>query len=135
MEHCDHLKPSAWKCDLVACSCDPQAAWSTSCACAEEILQVHHFITNFTEVFSHKNVDMLHPFSDDIYSGICADPNPSVSVSSELPLLTGHEPIDDNRDEDCKDESWCCSLSHHLKCIVAVLHSHSGKTSAENLSQ
>jgi hypothetical protein len=28
---------------------------------------------------------------------------------------------------------WCCSLSHHLKCIVAVQHSHSGKIDAETL--
>ena len=30
---------------------------------------------------------------------------------------------------------WCCSLSHHLKYIVAVQHSHSGKIDAEILSQ
>jgi hypothetical protein len=39
LEHCDHLKLSACKGELVASSCNPQAAWSTGRACAEEILQ------------------------------------------------------------------------------------------------
>jgi hypothetical protein len=104
MEHCDHLKPLAWKGELVARSCDPQAAWSTGRACAEEILQAHHFSANFKEVFSQENVDMLRPFPDGIYPGICADPDPSMSISSQLPLLTGHELVDDDGDEDYEDE-------------------------------
>jgi hypothetical protein len=104
MEHCDHLKPSAWKGELVARSCDPQAAWSTGRACAEEILRAHHFSANFKEVFSQENVDMLRPFPDGIYPGICADPDPSVSISSQLPPLTGHELVDDDGDEDFEDE-------------------------------
>jgi len=104
MEHCDHLKPSAWKGDIVARSCNPQAAWSAGRAHAEGILQTHHVSADFTEVFSHENVDMLRPFPDGIYPGICADPDPSVSTPAESPQLTQHEPIDDDGDDEYEDE-------------------------------
>ena len=104
MEHCDHLKPSAWKGDIVARSCNPQAAWSAGRAHAEDILQTHHVSADFTEIFSHENVDMLCPFPDGIYPGICADPDPSVSTPAESPQLTQHEPIDDNGDDEYEDE-------------------------------
>jgi hypothetical protein len=36
-----------------------KAAWSAGRARAEDILQAHHVGADFTEVFSHANVDML----------------------------------------------------------------------------
>ena len=55
------------------------------------------------------------------------------------------EPDDDEKDDDVESDKefgeiirkilWCCSLSHRLKCIVAVQHNHSSKIDAEILSQ
>lgn len=70
LEHCDHLKPSAWKGELMASSCNPEAAWFVGRACAEQVLHAYHVSADFTEAFSHENVDMLRPFPDGIYPGI-----------------------------------------------------------------
>jgi hypothetical protein len=85
---------------------NPQAAWSTGCACAEEILQAHHVCADFTEAFSHENmnVDMLRPFPDGIYPGICADPDPSLPTLLNSTPTIHREPIDDDGDEENEDE-------------------------------
>jgi hypothetical protein len=104
LEHCDHLKPSAWKGHLIARSCDPKVAWSAGCAHAEEILQAHHVSTDFTEVFSHPNIDMLRPFPDGIYPGISTDADPSMSAPPKSHPVVQHKPVNHDGDEEYEDE-------------------------------
>jgi hypothetical protein len=103
MEHCDHLKPASWKGDLIARSCNPQAAWEAGRRRAEAVLRSHYIDANFTELFSHPTVDMLRPFPDGAYPGICADPDPSVAPLVESLTTTQHEPIDDGGDDEYED--------------------------------
>ena len=104
MEHCDHLKPSSWKGELVASSCDPQATWEAGRAQAEIILHSHHVAVDLTQIFSQINVDMLHPFPDSIYPGISTDRDPSLSTLHELFTTGQRKPIDDNADNEYEDE-------------------------------
>jgi hypothetical protein len=104
LEHCDHLKPSAWKGELMASSCNPEAAWFAGRACAEQVLHAYHVSADFTEAFSHENVDMLRPFPDGIYPGICTDSDPSVPNVPESTSMMQHEPIEDDGDEEYEDE-------------------------------
>jgi hypothetical protein len=103
MEHCDHLKPALWKGDLIASSCKPQAAWEAGCARAEAVFQSHHVEADFTEIFSHSNVDMLRPFPDGIYPGISTDPDPSMPSLPELPIKSQHKLIGGDSDDKYED--------------------------------
>jgi hypothetical protein len=88
MEYCDHLKLLGWKGYLVASSCNLKVVWFLGRTPAEQILRVHHVNADFNEVFRNKNVDMLHPFRDGIYPGICTDPDPSIlTVPESLPNI------------------------------------------------
>jgi hypothetical protein len=104
LEHCDHLKPASWKGNLIASSCDLKLAWFTGRSRAESVLKSHHVAADFTEVFSHPNVDMLRPFPDGIYPGISTDPDPSIPTISKSPIMTTLEPVEDDGDEDYEDE-------------------------------
>ena len=84
MEHCDHLKPSAWKGDIAAQSCDPQSAWFSGRSRAESILKSYHVTADYRDIFIHNDIDMLRPFPDGLYPGISSDPDPSVMTSSEI---------------------------------------------------
>lgn len=103
MEHCDHLKPAAWKGDLVAHSCNPESAWSGARTRAEAILESYHVATDFTEIFSEPDVDMLRPFPGGVYPGICTDPDLSAMAVSETPA-DSHNPIEDEGDEAYENE-------------------------------
>jgi hypothetical protein len=61
-------------------------------------LQAHHVGADFTEVFSHANIDMLRPFPDGIYPGISPDADP------ESHPIIQHEPVNDDGDEEYEDE-------------------------------
>ena len=104
LEHCDHLKPASWKGNLIASSCDLKLAWFAGRSRAESVLKSHHVAADFTEVFSHLNVDMLRPFPDGIYPGISTDPDPSIPTISKSPIMTTLEPVEDDGDEDYEDE-------------------------------
>jgi len=104
MEHCDHLKLSAWKGDLVARSCNPQAAWSAGHAHAEDILHTHHVGADFTEVFGHTNINMLQLLPDGIYPGISAEADLPISTHPKSHPIIQHEPVDDDGDDEYKDE-------------------------------
>ena len=104
MEHCDHLKPSSWKGNLISSTCNPQAAWEAGRVRVGVVLGSHHIQANFTEIFSNPNVDMLRPFADGLYPGISSDPDPSISPLSELPAKSQHDPIDDDGDDEYEDE-------------------------------
>jgi hypothetical protein len=105
LEHCDHLKPVTWKGDLIASSCDPKLAWFAGRSRAKSVLHSHHVNANFKDVFSQPNIDMLRPFSDGIYLGICTDPDPSMlTVAHHLSTTNAPEPVDDDGDESYEDE-------------------------------
>jgi hypothetical protein len=103
MEHCDHLKPVAWKGELAAHSCNPQSAWSGGHSHAEAILQSYHVTADYADIFHNPDVDMLHPFPGGIYPGISMEPNPSMVTPSETPT-DSHNPIEDDGDEAYEDE-------------------------------
>jgi len=67
LESCDHIKPYAWKGDLWASTCSPAVAWSEGWKLAEVVLREHHVAADFTEVFSHLDVDTLQPLPDGNY--------------------------------------------------------------------
>ena len=100
MEHCDYLKLASWKGVLVASSCNPQAAWEAGRVRAEIVLLSHHIDTNFAEIFSHPNIDMLRPFPDGIYPGICTDADLSMPSLQEVTDKGQHEPVDDVGDNE-----------------------------------
>jgi hypothetical protein len=104
LEHCDHLKPAAWKGTLVARSCNAKSAWFAGRTRAESVLESHHVIADFNEVFSHPNVDMLRPFPDGTYPGISTDPDPSMPTISKSSAGTALGPIDDDADDNYEDE-------------------------------
>jgi hypothetical protein len=104
MEHCDHLKLSSWKGELVVSSCDPQATWEAGRAQTEIILHSHHVAFDLTQIFSQIHVNMLHPFPDGIYPGISTDRDPSLSTLHESSTTSQGEPIDDDGDDEYEDE-------------------------------
>lgn len=103
LEHCDHLKPGAWKGKLIARDCDPKSTWFAGRDRAAIILERYHVSANFTSAFLPENVDMLRPFPDGLYPGISTNPDPSVSSVSPQSLLETHEPTDGD-DEGLDDE-------------------------------
>lgn len=90
LEHLDHLKPGAWKGDLVAANCDVKSAWAAGRLNVEHFLDDLHLPHDFTSAFSQPNVDILRPFPDGKYPGVATDNDRSQITKSSSGVNTLH---------------------------------------------
>ena len=100
LESCDHLKPDTWKGDIQAGTCSPAVAWYEGQKLVEVILHEHHVVVDFTETFSHPDVDTLWPLPGGNYPGISTELDCSIELSTTSADATINAAKDDDNEED-----------------------------------
>lgn len=83
-------------------------AWSEGGKLAEVILREHHVAADFTEAFSHPDVDTLRPLSSGNYLGISIDPDRSIelSITSTDAGITPANEVDNDEGLDIFLTAW-----------------------------
>ncbi|KAJ6603348.1 hypothetical protein DFH09DRAFT_1019322 [Mycena vulgaris] len=110
MRDADHIRPSLFKGEITADSCDLQKCWGPAVIATEQILHKYgvKMTESFAERFKKKNTDLMRPFGGK-YPAISAKADRSMAdVSSHADMTAGpaltldssHNPLRNIRDVD-----------------------------------